>query len=192
MSIGKSSLCHKTLQFRNNTTPHTNVWGSYFSVYKTIKPLYTGGNSAFYNLKNLNIMTDVKQFKLNDGSWLTQDFGKYRTGLLIIHSDDIQWDNNISAQDLNIGGGSISFIRGTYFKTKKGADAFKVDPNGPHKLLRDSWGGCFNSNRGYNLPVDGGPDVLYCRRARSNGGGCGNDYVIVDKDWKKSLSIDDL
>lgn len=151
-----------------------------------------GGNSAFYNLKNLNNMTDVKQFKLNDGSWLTQDFGKYRTGLLIISNDDkIVW-SKISSKDLNIGGGDISCIVGTYFKTKKGADAFRVDPNGPHKLLRDSWGGAFCSDRGRNLPVDGGDGVLYSRRARSNGGGCGNDYVVVDKGWRKTLSVDDL
>jgi hypothetical protein len=89
---------------------------------------------------------------------------------------------------LNLENGSLDFMRGSYFVSKKGTKIFKIDPNGQHMLLRDDWGGAFNDYRGGTLPED----QLYYHRASSNGGGSGYDYAVIPVGWKQVLKEEDL
>lgn len=128
---------------------------------------------------------------LNDGSFLKKDYGKYRTNLLIIN--DVPELNFVetSSKEFNLDLiPKLTFIKGDYFVTKKGADAFRIKADGKHLLLCDNWGGAFNSYRGGNSPD--ADECLYQRRASSNGGGSGNTFSIVEEGFKRSISIDDL
>lgn len=134
-------------------------------------------------------MTELNGWiKLDDGKYLLKHYGKYNTDLLIISSSpEINW-SRVSNDSLNLSDGNISEIIGNFFKTKKGSLSFEITVSGSHKLLRDNWGGCFNSYRGETLPNDG---LYYCRKS-SNGGGTGYDYCVVDIDWKNVKSLDDF
>lgn len=127
--------------------------------------------------------------ELTDGKFLLKDFGKYASNLLIISSfPELLWEK-LSAQDLNFSFGDFARIKGDFFTTKKGAKAFKVDRKGQHYLVRDNWGGAFNDYRGEQL---NNLTNHYYRRARSNGGGSGYDYTIINVNTVNSVSIDDL
>ena len=143
---------------------------------------------------------------MTSGDYLIQHYGKYASGLGIIvlkgdshigpYGDDkcirlFQEPDRKEKAEFNLGGGTLDSIRGTFFVSKKGTKLFRVDPNGPHFLLRDDWGGAFNKYRGGKLPtMDGG--ALYHRRASSNGGGSGYDFSIVPVNWKLEISEEDL
>ena len=143
---------------------------------------------------------------LESGDFLIQHYGKYSSNLGIIvpkndphigpYGEDqcIRLFQNADMKDkaeFNLGGGTLDTLRGKFFVSKKGTKLFKVDPNGPHILLRDDWGGAFVSYRGGKLPtMERG--ALYYRRASSNGGGSGYDYAVVPVDWKLEISEDDL
>ena len=144
--------------------------------------------------------------EMTNGDFLIQNYGKYCSGLGIIvpkgdshigpYGQDqcirlFQETDNKNKSDFNLGEGPLDSLRGKFFVSKKGTKLFKVDPNGPHLLLRDDWGGAFNSYRGGKLPtMERG--ALYYRRASSNGGGTGYDYAVVPVNWKLEISEDDL
>lgn len=141
--------------------------------------------------------------ELNDGSFLVKNYGKYCSGLgIIVDKDDgsiekekdyiTLFKDSFEGQQFNLGNMcSISGIVGDYFVSKKGTKLFKKTSGGKHILLRDDWGGSFNSYRGGTLP-DTNEGALYFRRASSNGGGTGYDYCIIPKDWRRSINIDDI
>jgi len=128
--------------------------------------------------------------ELNDGKFLLKDFGKYRTDLLIISDKpEINYEK-ISPQEFNLDKGDLTFVKGTFFVTKKGANAFKIEEEGKHLLIRDDWGGAFNTYRGWSLfELE---NILFKRRASSNGCGMGYDYVVVPVGSKYGVSIEDL
>lgn len=127
--------------------------------------------------------------QLNDGHWLLRHFGKYKSAICIILSTPmLQW-NVASRSDFNLPNGDISCLIGDFWISKKGNPVFKVKPDGSCILIKDEWGGCFNSYRGNTLPEKGS---LYYHRASSNGGGAGVDYGVYPRDWKFLLSEDDL
>lgn len=137
---------------------------------------------------------ETKKFKLSNGKILIQDFGKYRSNLIIINSsEELEWAREDYSK-YNLGGGYISTVQGTFFITKKGACAFEIGENGPHTLIRDDWGG--HGDRGGNLPVDENENendgVLYRHSAPSNSGRSGYDYIVVPRDWKKEVSIENF
>jgi hypothetical protein len=127
--------------------------------------------------------------RLQDGSFLYKWYGKYSPGMLLISdTPEIKFEA-VSPQDFNLPEGDLCILKGSYFKTKRGADAFRVDAEGNHILIRDSWGGAFNRYRGDTLPED---QALYYRVASSNGGGTGYDYAIFPRGWQYIVSIDGL
>lgn len=144
--------------------------------------------------------------EMTNGDYLIQNYGKYTSGLGIIvgkndshigpYGEDqcirlFQEPDRLEKSNFNLGSGTLDSIRGKFFVSKKGTKLFKVDPNGPHLLLRDDWGGPFNKYRGGKLPtMEGG--ALYYRRASSNGGGIGYDYAVVPAQWRLEISEDDL
>ena len=151
-----------------------------------------------------NLVAEV--LVMNNGDYIVQHYGKYASGLGIIvpkndaHIGPYREDQSIrlfeevdmkDKSEFNLGSGSLDTLRGKFFVSKKGTKLFKVDQNGPHILLRDDWGGAFNSYRGGKLPtMERG--ALYHRRASSNGGGSGYDYAVVPIEWKLEISEDDL
>ena len=100
----------------------------------------------------------------------------------------LQWDKRDKGE-FNLPKGRISVIYGDFFTSKKGTKSFKVKKEGRHILIRDSWGGAFSSYSGNTLPKEG---ALYYRRASSNGGGKGCDYAIYPREWKYTLSEEDI
>lgn len=128
---------------------------------------------------------------LENGNFLIIDYGKYATNLSFINNVSTIEYMKRDKQEFNLPEGDYSCIYGNFFVSKKGIKCFKILPKeeASHILIRDNWGGCFNSYRGRTLPED---NALYYRRASSNGGGTGYDYAIYKKDWKYSLSEDDI
>ena len=115
---------------------------------------------------------------LENKTILFNNYGKYSPNICFLIKDprDFGW-RNISREELNLPGGSLEKISGQFFVSKKGTKCFKVQKEGPHMLVRDYWGGAFNKYRGGNL--ENLPDIIFSRRASSNGGGAGYDYVII-------------
>lgn len=141
---------------------------------------------------------------LNDGTLYLACFGKYEPNLGILFDpkdkEHVNGDNSCRLfvnedirkveEELNLTDSCLDGrVFGDFFTSKKGTKMFRVKADGKHQLLRDSWGGSFNDYRGGVLPSEG---ALYYRRASSNGGGTGYDYAIYPRDWKRSVSIDDL
>ena len=151
-------------------------------------------------------LRDTEVVVMTNGNYLLKHYGKYNSGLgIIVPKDDshigpygddksirlFQEPDRKDKSDFNLGSGTLDTLRGKFFLSKKGTKLFKVDPEGPHLLLRDDWGGAFISYRGGKLPgMDSG--ALYYRRASSNGGGSGYDYAVVPVDWKLEISEEDL
>ena len=132
---------------------------------------------------------------LTNGKLLFNKYGKYQPDLTILVPNETSLATiprfHFDAADFNLSSGVTGFF-GRYFKSKKGTDCFEVsdDPEtSPHILLIDDWGGAFCSYRGrelFKLPN------LYQKRASSNGGGTGYDYVVIEKGAKYTLSEDDI
>ena len=142
-----------------------------------------------FNIYNIVKFDNV--ISLNNGKFLINDYGKYASNLSFIHIVPAVQYEHIDKTNLNLPKGDLDCIYGDYFVSKKGTKCFRILPKDKanHILIRDDWGGCFNSYRGRTLPKD---DALYYRRAASNGGGSGYDFAIYPKDWKYSLSENDI
>lgn len=135
-----------------------------------------------------------------------KDYGKYGSGLLFIVNNELI-DTFFSESEsgyikpnyylsdksiLNKVGieysGSISkYIYGTYRKNAKGTNIFQVLPEAQakHLLIEVSWGGSFDRSRG----VKSTEGSLYYKHASSNGGGTGNDFIIIEKNYKRVMDL---
>lgn len=128
--------------------------------------------------------------KLDNGEFLTNDYGKYAPDLTFLHKDEkIQWVRKHDLSVFNLPAGGINYLIGDFFTSKKGTKCFRIKDNGKHILISDDWGGAFNSYRGRTLPKEGS---LHYRRASSNGGGSGVDYAIYERGWKYTISLEDI
>ena len=130
-----------------------------------------------------------KCVKLEDGRYLLNDFGKYRPNLCLIlrnETDTEAWEPT-HANNFNLEGRKMNALRGKYWKSKKGTDCFELLREGPHLLLRESWGGGGDRGDLKNLS-----EFIYFRRAASNGGGEGYTYAIVEVEWRRQISVDEL
>ena len=157
----------------------------------TIDHLSMVKEDEWWKGKNLVLGSDIIQ--LEGWKRLIRHYGKYRSGLSIIVNSfsDYHWEEApaLSAQ-MNIRfDGKTSVMQGEYFVSKKGVKCFRVRNDGPHLLVRSDWGGAFNQSRGM-LDAPGGS--LYFRRARSNGGGTGYDYVIFPVGFRAQLREEDV
>ena len=128
---------------------------------------------------------------LQDGKFLYRWYGKYMPDLLFINAiPEHNWQE-VDFREFNLGPiGDLRQIRGRYFKTQKGANAFEASSQGPHVLLGDNWGGSFNSYRGENSPK--AQDCLYQRLASSNRGGSGTTFSVVPIGYKAEYSVNEL
>lgn len=138
-----------------------------------------------------------ENFKLNDGTICDNSmYCKYGARITILRggelNDPLDWHSLTKEMpEMNLPHmSSCSYIRGDFFTSKKGTPCFKIKDDGRHVLIRDDWGGAFNSYRGGKLPEC--PERLFYRRASSNGGGAGYDYGIYPVGYKYAPSIDDI
>ena len=150
--------------------------------------VYSKEKGFFYRI----VQTPDNRIKLEDGVFLFKEYGKYMPNLSILSEDpEINWISEKKSR-FNLGTGSVSYLIGDYFVSKKGTNCFRIKKDGKHMLLRDEWGGPnYPRTRGGILPKEG-DDVFYYRRASSNGGGTGYDYSIVPNKWEYKLSILDI
>lgn len=145
-----------------------------------------------YKWKNKGVEMREDIIILENGNRLVRHYGKYKSGLTIIVSsvDDFNF-SKVNLNHMNLGfDGDTEVLTGEFFVSKKGTKCFRVNPNGNQFLIRVDWGGSFNKTRGLrdNPPKDN----RYYRRATSNRGRSGYDYIVLDKNFKNSLSEDEI
>ena len=129
--------------------------------------------------------------ELAGGNFMYNCYGKYKPDICFLLGKIpmmTSW-KPMMPSDLNLERGDLSFLQGDYFISRKGTNCFKLSPQGNHLLIRDDWGGAFNKYRGGCLAS---LKNEYYRRASSNGGGSGYDYVIIDKNTKFVVSEDEI
>lgn len=99
-------------------------------------------------------------------------------------------DNYAENLNVHIDGSVCEVIFGDFFVSKKGKDCFRVKENGKHQLIVIDWGGAFNKSRG--CTGDSISEKLYYRRASSNGGGSGYEYIVTTKGYIQGHSADEF
>lgn len=123
-------------------------------------------------------------------------FGKYRPNITFIISKE--FDGNPLAYrsdaitqemtcDMNIDfDGEVDVLFGDFWTSQKGGACFRPKPiaGAQHVLIRVDWGGAFSCTRGIRSDVAG---AVYYRRAVSNGGGSGFDYLVVPVGFYRAL-----
>lgn len=134
-------------------------------------------------------------YTTSDGGYIVDDSGKYGSKLLILTRqlpvvsglpDRLYFfTDKYTVLDTQLFG-----VAGRFFTTKKGRPAFAISPDGPHVLVADS----FSCQRGYTSRLDMIPegDRLYFKRSLSNGGGAGDIYAVLPRDYKAVFDIDDI
>lgn len=143
-----------------------------------------------------------EKIRLENGTFLSREFGKYRPNLIMVWRDTENSNNIRDYSDYKnyviesdnarrfFSCNYLEIYTGIYRKNKKGNDVFelKEEKNAEDYLLCCSWGGAFSSTTG-ECKIPDKFDFRYQRRASSNGGGRGFSYFIVNKeDFKKALS----
>ncbi len=166
-------------------------------------------------MKKTMTLAEVKAFFENDRcfetetGFLVNDFGKYRPNITFVIPKvfDLGKDgkplNPIAyVKDPEVTGnmnldfdGSPAFIFGDFWRSKKGGACFR--PKNPmqakHLLIRVDWGGCFNNHRGnHSEEVQDINELLYFRRASSNGGGSGYDYWVLPVGYSRTLHLEEV
>jgi len=192
----------------------TNSFGHYYSKKTVIShlnrygiPVDLDAQDAYEQILKLSIPLFLESkglhlgkntFKLDDGKYLVNDGGKYRPNLSLIFTEDRLLKAFDYAADTELQGslnvsfsGNMGFKFGRFFKSKKGTNCFEeMDRDkAPHMLIKINWGGAFDSSRGFRSWPEGS---LYRRVAKSNGGGAGNDYLVLPINFKQTLRFGDI
>lgn len=149
---------------------------------------------------NLVFWKNFETYRLADMEWvieldnwkfLINSYWKYKPNLSFITRVPKLSFESVSSKDLNFDEWDFDVIYWEFFVSKKWTKCFRVLPKekAKHILIRDNWWGAFNKYRWRTLPEDG---AVYYRRASSNGGWSGYDYGVYEKDFKNTLSEDDI
>lgn len=152
------------------------------------------------HLKNRGFYLDGKEkniVKLDNGKYIYFNFGKCDPNLNFLVNYNHLLDGIIYETDsmlnkqLNLDyTGDITFLKGRFFKSKKGSNFFDLTSNDkPHVLIKINWGGAFNNSRGIKTVPN---DSIYYRCAKSNNGRMGVDYLILPIDYKTNYTLDDF
>ena len=162
-------------------TSTQEVWEEVCKIPQPTVCLHIEGVNDFYDKKTLRyvIPMDMTGFiRLDNQKWLYNHYGKYAPNITYLLGDVPAKPNfnPLRKEELNLPKGNLSYVRGHFFKSRKGTKCFRLDEKGPHILVKDTWGGAFNKHRGDELKK---LETLYYRRASSNGGGLGSDFAIV-------------
>lgn len=129
-------------------------------------------------------------------AFLVNDFGKYRPNITFVVRKDFDRSPIAYRSDaptkqmlgnMNVEfDGETSVLFGDYWKSQKGGACFRPKPiaEAQHVLISVDWGGAFSRTRGVRSDVAG---AVYYRCAASNGGGSGNDYLVVPVGFYRAL-----
>ena len=146
--------------------------------------------------------------RIADGRFTFPDYGKYRPNVTFIVSDTMPYSTTYSGGkdylepvpyheydavareymnipfDANPDGITAAF--GNYRLSKNGKPVLEVCDceDASHVLIKADWGGAFSKASGIGSFSEKEvreryPEVLMFRRAKSNGGGSGNDYYVI-------------
>lgn len=147
-------------------------------------------------------LAEVKSFLKTDkvfeteSSFLVNDFGKYRPNITFVIAKEFERNplayrsdapTREMTRDMNIDlDGEVGVLFGDFWKSQKGGACFrpKSIANSQHVLMSVGWGGAFSRTRGVHSDVAGS---VYYRCAASNGGGAGNDYLVVPVGFYRAL-----
>jgi hypothetical protein len=136
-------------------------------------------------------------YKLDNGKYLCNDFGKYSSQLTFIlpslptsdvffTPEEIEeiWKNT----NLGVGASNDVFevLKGNYFVSKKGTSCFEVTKQGGHFLIGIGW----IHAKDVDLPEE--KDIIYQKDRRSNGGRRGTTYLIIPTDYQRKLKIEEI
>jgi len=132
-------------------------------------------------------------------------FGKYRPDVTFIIPKEFAIDKNGNPIDptgfvsdreitdnMNLDmSGDAKILFGDFWRSKKGGACFRPqDPmRAKHLLVCVSWGGAFSKTRGLHGEPKGS---LYFRSASSNGGGVGNDYVVLPVGFTRVIRDEEI
>lgn len=174
--------------------PSTKFFEKWVEVNWTVqKKEVTEGESTVYwrDFQRLRLADMEWIIVLSDWKFLINKYGKYQPNLSFITRVPKLSFESISSKDLNFDEWDFDVVYWEFFISKKWTKCFRVllKEKAKHVLIRDDWWGAFNKYRWRTLPED---KALYYRRASSNGGGCGCDYGVYEKDFKNALSEDDI
>lgn len=155
-------------------------------------PLYDG---SYYD-KNLEFRRacEVSRYiELDNGTFLKRDYDKYGSHLCLLLKEPHEVWVEASLGDYNIANKDprVYVQYGQYFVSKKGTKCFRITDkeHATHHLLNFPWSRRGGDKYLFDDITDG---VIYKHNASSHGGGIGNTYVVVKKDWKYTLSEDDI
>lgn len=135
-----------------------------------------------------------------DTAFLVNDFGKYRPNITFVIAKDFERSPIVYHSDgpikemlanMNIFfNGNTDVLFGDYWKSKKGGACFqpKYVSKAKHILIRVGWGGAFSYTRG----IARVEDATYYRRAVSNGGGVGSDYLVVPLGYVRKVHDEEV
>jgi|JI10StandDraft_1071094.scaffolds.fasta_scaffold202871_1 hypothetical protein len=145
-------------------------------------------------MKKIKSLAEAKQilrletvFETNS-CFLVNNFGKYSPNITFVLEKDFEgksletFSNQKTQEiiaDMNLDlSGCVSVMFGDFWKSQKGGACFrpKEIKHASHVYIRISWGGAFEKSRGLR---DFPKHYEYYRRASSNGGGTGFDYLVV-------------
>lgn len=126
-------------------------------------------------------------------------YGKYQPNLTFIISKKEITEESLKytytskvTNNMNLDfNGTPKILFGHYWKSRKGTNCFRITPNGNHYLIQVDWGGTSSKSRGY-FTEEEMKTFLYYRRASSSGGGSGYTYIVVKKDYKQQINLEDI
>jgi len=182
------------LQAKTVWDPSTKFFEKWIEVDWTVqKKEVTEGESTVYwrDFQRLRLADMEWIIVLSDWKFLINKYGKYQPNLSFITRIPKLSFESVSCKDLNFDEWDFDVVYWEFFVSKKWTKCFRVLPKekAKHVLIRDDWWGAFNRYRWRTLPEDG---AVYYRRASSNGGWSGYDYGVYEKDFKNTLSEDDI
>lgn len=133
-------------------------------------------------------MKNGKSIFLQDGRLLKQLFGKYQPGLqMIVPAEGANWEVEMNYLfGIPLGGKRVDILSGRYFVSKKGAPTFEADLLGPHLLVKEQFGS------GYLRPLIPTDGAMHFRRAGSNAGATGYNWLVFPKGHTNNIGVDDI
>lgn len=142
------------------------------------------------NKKNFESLVGTEVIELND-QYMVNMFGKYQPNITFLASKEVELDgygdpiNPLeysedkeveTALNMKIDG-KVSFMFGKAWRSRKGGMCFtpKTADKADSILINVYWGGAFSHTCGLEKAPS---SAMYYRKAKSNAGGQGHDYVI--------------
>lgn len=137
--------------------------------------------------------------ELNNGQIMIRDTNpKSGSGIcFLLNPKDEElflFEDKEQAEKMNImWDGTPTFCLGDFWTSKKGNKMFTINPNGKYLFVKVTWGGSFNTSCGdLDKMLLNKTGVHYSKFTRSNGGGAGYSFFIVDRNFVQAVDFDIL